>query len=403
MVSYIDNYSDPRLDSLFRLADSYSRESIIKREQLFTEDIEAFNQEVLGKFSQLIHSQTRPDDYIKHYLEETGNEADFKSGYYIKELILLSFDNEYLVYLDTTSDFQIYSEAYQAYSYHTIGNYFDVRYDFFVDFTHKSGIIYREMAITLILAIVTILIVILVFYFTARNIILLKKLSDLKTDFINNMTHELKTPLSTIAVATASLSEPEFLKQQEKVMQISKLIKKQNRHLTQLIDRILDISIWEKDQVRLDKKSVHIMEFVKEKLNSFRIEHQNDDLTIHDNYTLEKDYVRIDEVHMTTVFNNLLSNAVKYCTKAPELNIDVSVKNILTIRIKDNGIGIKKDDQKYIFDKFYRIGKGDFKTVKGLGLGLYYVKQIVVAHGGNIDVDSTPGKGTTFTIILPNK
>ena len=143
------------------------------------------------------------------------------------------------------------------------------------------------------------------------------------------------------------------------------------------------------------------MEFVKEKLNSFRIEHQNDDLTIHDNYTLEKDYVRIDEVHMTTVFNNLLSNAVKYCTKAPELNIDVSVKNILTIRIKDNGIGIKKDDQKYIFDKFYRIGKGDFKTVKGLGLGLYYVKQIVVAHGGNIDVDSTPGKGTTFTINIP--
>jgi signal transduction histidine kinase len=401
MVKYIDNYSDPSLDSLFRLADSYSRESIIKREQLFSEEEESFNQEVLATFSNLIHSQTKPDDFIKQFLEDAGAETDFKSGYYIMELYLLSFDDEYLVYLDTTSDFKIYSEAYQAYSYHTIGNYFDVRYDFYIDFTHKSGIIYRDMTITLVLAIVTILIVILVFYFTARNIIVLKKLSDLKTDFINNMTHELKTPLSTIAVATASLSEPEFLKQQDKVMEISELIKKQNRHLTQLIDRILDISIWEKDQVRLDKKSVHIMEFVKEKLNSFRVEHQNDKFTIHENYDLDKDYVRIDEVHMTTVFNNLLSNAVKYCSKPPELHVDIKVKSMLNIRIKDNGIGINKDDQKYIFDKFYRIGKGDFKTVKGLGLGLYYVKQIVDAHGGTIHLESTPGKGTTFIINIP--
>jgi two-component system phosphate regulon sensor histidine kinase PhoR len=401
MVNYMENLRDPVLDSLYRLADSYSRQMVIKRQQIFEEETEAFNREVLETFSQHIHAQTKPDDLVKQYLENAGAETDFKSGFYIKELYLLSFDEQIPVYVDTTPDFKIYSEAYQAYSYHTIANYFDVRYDFYIDFTHKSAIIYRDMAITLILAIVTILIVILVFYFTARNILLLKKLSDLKTDFINNMTHELKTPLSTIAVATSSLSKPEFLKQQEKVMEISKLIKKQNRHLTQLIDRILDISIWEKDQVRLDKKSVHIMEFVKEKLNSFRIEHQDDELTIHENYDLEKDYVRIDEVHMTTVFNNLLSNAVKYCSATPELHIDVSVKNMLSIKIRDNGIGIKKDDQKYIFDKFYRIGKGDFKTIKGLGLGLYYVKQIVNAHGGDIFVDSAPGKGTTFIINIP--
>jgi len=401
MVNFMESFTDPSLDSLFWVADSYSRESIIKREQIFSEEEETFNKEVLSRFSQLIHAQAKPDDFIKQYLEDAGAETDFKSGYYIKELNLLSFDEEYLVYLDTASYFQISSEAYQAYSYQTIGNYFQVRYDFYIDFTHKTRIIYREMTITLILAFVTILIVILVFYFTARNIIVLKKLSDLKTDFINNMTHELKTPLSTIAVATASLSEPEFLKHQEKVMEISKLIKKQNRHLTELIDRILDISIWEKDKVRLDKKSVHIMEFVKEKLNSFRVEHQNDDLTIHENYDLDKDFVRIDDVHMTTVFNNLLSNAVKYCSNTPELHIDVSLKNMLNIRIKDNGIGIKKDDQKFIFDKFYRIGKGDFKTVKGLGLGLYYVKQIVTAHGGTIHLESIPGKGTEFIINIP--
>ena len=143
------------------------------------------------------------------------------------------------------------------------------------------------------------------------------------------------------------------------------------------------------------------MEFVKEKLNSFRIEHQNEDLTIHENYDLEKDYIRIDEVHMTTVFNNLLSNAVKYCSGIPEIHVDVSFKCMLNIRMRDNGIVIKKEEQKYIFDKFYRIGKGDFTTVKGLGLWLYYVKQIVIAHGGAIHVESASGEGTTFIINIP--
>jgi two-component system phosphate regulon sensor histidine kinase PhoR len=257
------------------------------------------------------------------------------------------------------------------------------------------------MIVTLILAFVTILIVSIVFYLTVKNMLLQKKLSDLKTDFINNMTHELKTPLSTIAVATSSLSDEKFLKQQERVKEISALIKKQNRHLTQLIDRILDISIWEKDQVRLEKRSVHILEFFKEKLDSLRIEYKDLGLKIHDEYDLDKDYVKLDEVHMTTVLNNLISNAVKYCDKTPEVFVKVSVKDYLSVQIKDNGIGISREEQKYIFDKFYRSGHGDYKTVKGLGLGLYYVKQIITAHGGEIFVNSQPGKGTAINIHIP--
>jgi len=104
---------------------------------------------------------------------------------------------------------------------------------------------------------------------------------------------------------------------------------------------------------------------------------------------------------MTTVLNNLLGNALKYCDTGPAIDIEVSLNNNLTIRIRDNGIGIKKEDQKHVFDKFYRAGKGDFKTVKGLGLGLYYVKQIVTAHGGEIELRSIPGKGSTFIINIP--
>jgi len=231
--------------------------------------------------------------------------------------------------------------------------------------------------------------------------IIQKRMSDLKTDFINNMTHELKTPLSTIAVASSTLSDENMQKDQERIRQISGMINKQNKHLTQLIDRILEISIWEKDQVRLKKKEVHIYEFIEEKIKLFNLENSGKDIAIDAKYTLDKDFVMLDEIHMTTVLNNLWSNAVKYCDGNPRIDMDVSLNASLEIRIRDNGIGMKKEDQKHVFDKFYRAGKGDFKTVKGLGLGLYYVKQIVTAHGGEIDLQSIPGKGSTFIIRIP--
>jgi len=402
MVNY-NRTADQVFDSLFFAFDNYARQMIIRYEQLLSaEEEDTFRISVLDDFSKILNSQQSPDEFVRRFLKNQRAETDFRSGYYIEELYLISFDELLPVYSDTiTPERPELSEALQAYSYTSEGNYYRIRYDFFVDFTHKSRIIYREMIATLILAFVTILIVSLVFYLTVKNMLLQKKLSDLKTDFINNMTHELKTPLSTIAVATSSLSDEKFLKQQERVKEISALIKKQNRHLTQLIDRILDISIWEKDQVKLEKRSVHILEFFKERLDSFRIEYRDSGLKIHEDYDLDKDYVKLDEVHMTTVLNNLLSNAVKYCNKTPEIEIKVSVKNSLLIQIKDNGIGISREEQKYIFDKFYRSGHGDFKTVKGLGLGLYYVKQIVTAHGGEIFINSQPGKGTTFNIHIP--
>lgn len=223
----------------------------------------------------------------------------------------------------------------------------------------------------------------------------------MKTDFINNMTHELKTPLSTIAVASSTLGDETLLRDKKKVLQISEMIKKQNKHLTELIDRILELSIWEKDHVKLKKKPVHVFEFIEDRINLFRIENTGKDLLINTAYKLDKDFVSLDEIHMTTVLNNLLSNAVKYCNGKPEINVEVSVNLKLKIRIHDNGIGIRKEDQRHIFDKFYRAGKGDFKAVKGLGLGLYYVKQIVTAHHGEIFLHSLPGKGSTFTIEIP--
>ncbi len=402
MVNY-NRTADQVFDTLFYSFENYARLMIIEYEQLNSEDEEeTLRNNILDGFLSILNNKEKPDEFVRESLKNAGAETDFRSGYQIRELALISFNDLYPVYSDTIQTRKTeLSEALQAYSYTSEGNYFRIRYDFYIDFTHKSRIIYQEMTITLLLALITISIVIVVFYLTLKNMLLQKKLSDLKTDFINNMTHELKTPLSTIAVAASSLTDEKFLKQQERVKEISTLIKKQNRHLTQLIDRILDISIWEKDQVRLEKKPVHIFQFIKEKLESFQIEYKEHNPSIKDEYMLEKDYVMLDDVHMTTVLNNLLSNAVKYCDRPPEIFVKVTVKHNLSIQISDNGIGISREDQKYIFDKFYRAGKGDFKTVKGMGLGLYYVKQIVNAHGGEIFLNSQPGKGSTFTINIP--
>ena len=403
LFEYQSNQPDYQPDTVFLLFNHYAEDLIYNfQDALPGKDQDTLRAQFLELFTQILQKHRKPDDYLKAYLEKAGADPDFRSGYYISELSLLDFDSIIPVFRDTTGELpHEFHGALHADSYAVEGDFFRIRYDYLIDFTHKTIIIYRDMMITIVLAILTILIVLLIFTLTMRNMIIQKRMSDLKTDFINNMTHELKTPLSTIAVASSTLSDESMQKDQEKIRQISGMINKQNKHLTQLIDRILEISIWEKDQVRLKKKEVHIYEFMEEKIKLFNLEYSGKDIRIDARYTLDKDYVMLDDIHMTTVLNNLWSNAVKYCEGNPRIEMVVSLNASLEIRIRDNGIGMKKEDQKHVFDKFYRAGKGDFKTVKGLGLGLYYVKQIVVAHGGEIDLQSIPGKGSTFTIRIP--
>jgi len=403
LFEYESTQSKFNSDSIFMLFDLYSEELLFSYQDIPSgETMDSLNSKVLAAYSIILQKQNKPDDFLRDYLERAGADPDFRSGYYISELSLLDFNEQILVFRDTTGELpHEFHGALHADSYAVEGNFFRIRYDYLVDFTHKTQIIYRDMLITLVLAVLTILIVLLVFSLTMRNMIIQKRLSDLKTDFINNMTHELKTPLSTIAVASTTLSDETMQKDQARIRKISEMINKQNKHLTQLIDRILEISIWEKDQVRVKKSSVHIYEFMEEKIKLFELENTGKDIQISLDYKLDKDFVNLDEIHMTTVLNNLLSNAVKYSEHSPRIEISVGMNSMLTLRIKDNGIGMKKEDQKHVFDKFYRAGKGDFRTVRGLGLGLYYVQQIVIAHGGEIELHSIPGKGSTFTIKIP--
>jgi two-component system phosphate regulon sensor histidine kinase PhoR len=251
------------------------------------------------------------------------------------------------------------------------------------------------------MSILSIIVVVSIFIIAYRNLMEEKRLSNLKTDFINNMTHELKTPLSTITVAGKTLEMPQIRSNDEKILETARLIGKQSIHLNQLINMILEISMWERTQFELDKKNIDIEELLDDVVESFRAGGGNGAM-INKKYNLNGLKAELDVVYFTTMINNLLANAVKYSDKNPVIEIEGShsEKNIC-IKVSDNGIGISRHDQKHIFDKFYRASTGNIHKFKGLGLGLYYVRKIAEAHGGEVSVNSKPGRGSTFTISIP--
>jgi len=273
---------------------------------------------------------------------------------------------------------------------------------YFIDFSNQRNIILKEIAGSLGLSTISILLVGIMFLITFRNLKEEQRLSNLKTDFINNMTHELKTPLSTITVAGKTLEMPQIRNNDAKILETAKLIGKQSVHLNQLINMILEISMWERTQFQLDKRIVDIEEVMNDIVDSFKSGGGNN-ASIYTKYNFNGAKVDLDVIYFTTLLNNLLSNAVKYSDKEPVIDVEgFAENNTICIKVSDNGIGINKIDQKHVFDKFYRASTGNIHEFKGLGLGLYYVKKIAEAHEGDVTVSSKPGKGSTFTLILPN-
>ena len=286
--------------------------------------------------------------------------------------------------------------------FHEEDNNYRLVFDYWIDFSDQQKMILKEMSASLGMSVLSILLVGIMFMITYRNLKEEQRLSNLKTDFINNMTHELKTPLSTITVAGKTLEMPQIRSNDAKILETAKLIGKQSVHLNQLINMILEISMWERTQFQLDKKTVEIEEIMNDVVDSFKSGGGNN-ATIIKKYNFNGAKVDLDIIYFTTLLNNLLSNAVKYSDRVPVIDIEGFIEeNNICIKVSDNGIGINKVDQKHIFDKFYRASTGNIHKFKGLGLGLYYVKKIAEAHGGDVSVSSKPGKGSTFMVTLPN-
>jgi two-component system phosphate regulon sensor histidine kinase PhoR len=249
----------------------------------------------------------------------------------------------------------------------------------------------------------TLMLVVIATFFAFSVTVIMRqyRLAEVKTDFINNMTHELKTPISTISLSAEMMMRlPEI--STEQVQKYASIIYKENKRLEHQVERVLNVAKLDKDQVVLNKDQFDVNELLDEVKENFELHHLEKGGVIHIELNAVNHIIQADAVHLTNVIYNLLENAVKYCESFPNITIQTrNEKQGIWIEIEDNGIGIKKENLSLIFDKFYRVPTGNLHNVKGFGLGLYYVKLIVDAHGGKVNVKSTPGKGTTFSLFFP--
>lgn len=264
-----------------------------------------------------------------------------------------------------------------------------------------KSIVFRRMASLLIISVLLFLFVIGLLYYSIKNLINQKKITEIKTDFINNITHELKTPLATLSVASKSLKNAEIRNSAEAFNNTLHIVDRQNTRLQKLIDQVLTNSLSAKDIV-LSKDAVVDNDYFNDLIADFKLSTQQRALCIINKVCPQEVLLRIDTFHFTTALLNILENAVKYGNNETEITIETSLKsNEYCIAISDNGPGIAVQDQSQLFDKFYRVSHGNIHDVKGLGLGLYYTSQIVKAHHGKITVQSQLKEGTTFIITIP--
>jgi len=257
-------------------------------------------------------------------------------------------------------------------------------------------IIVRRMAFILALSLFSIATLITLFVIAIKALIKQKKVSDVKTDFINNITHELKTPLATLGISTKILEQKDIRENEQNFNAILNTISRQNNRLQSLIDQVLANSLAE-NEIELQKEKINTEDFLFSIIEDFKIGYPK--ISIETDFQTQKTILVLDKFHLTTAILNVLENAVKYGSS----KITVKTKKHqeqFSISIEDNGIGISKNKQALLFEKFYRVEQGNLHNTKGLGLGLYYVNQIIKAHQGSVAVMSDLGKGAVFTFMF---
>ena len=244
--------------------------------------------------------------------------------------------------------------------------------------------------------------ILLCFAYTVFIIFRQKKVSEMKTDFINNMTHEFKTPIATISLATDSITNNTVIKSEDKIKRFVGIIKQENKRMLNHVEKVLQMARIDKEEFELKYTDVNINDVVSQAAINSRLKIQKRDGQLSEELKATSPNIKADVTHISNIFNNLLDNAEKYSNEKPEINIRTkSNSKGVIVEIEDNGIGMSKESLKHIFDKFYRVHTGNRHDVKGFGLGLSYVKALVEAHKGDIKVTSELGKGSIFTVFLP--
>ena len=296
---------------------------------------------------------------------------------------------------------ELLNESY-VYDLSPLGPAFGFPNKLLLFFPNERRYVVNQLWGLLLVSIVLFMVIILSFFFSIAVINRQKKLSVMKNDFINNMTHEFKTPISTISLACEALKDNDIKKSESLYDNYIGVINAENKRLGTMAEQILQTAVMDKGQLKLKLAELNVHDIVNRAVQSKNIQVQSKNGHLDTSLLAHNTMVTGDKIHLTNVVINLLDNAIKYNTSYPEILINTTNKNgSVFINIKDNGIGISSSEQKKIFEKLYRVPTGNVHNFKGFGLGLSYVKAIVEMHNGKISVASEPGKGSIFTIKLP--
>lgn len=381
-------------------------------EELFNREVNTALFNVATQFFELSETAIPSTNPIKqlstnYYVVMINNEVDA----HLLEVLLksefekrsITADFEYGIY-DCANDKMVYGNYVSFNESHdqvnkekALPKWENQSYYFGVQFPQKASIITDRMGIWLFSSFVLVLVV--GFFGYAMFVILKqKRLSEIQRDFINNMTHEFKTPISTIALSTEVLKDPKIVEQPERLSNYATIIANENARLKNQVERVLQMARSNKSDLDLKKENIRMHDLIDSAINSFK-SHQN--VEISTAYDTDDDLVVADKLHLSNVLYNLLDNAIKYAGTATKISIITRRKgNLFAVDIVDSGIGIAEDQLKKIFDKFYRVPTGNVHNVKGFGLGLSYVKQVIKAHNGEVLVKSQLGQGSTFSIYI---
>lgn len=260
----------------------------------------------------------------------------------------------------------------------------------------------RQLLFMLLGALLFTCIIITAFVLTIRTMLSQRKLSEIKSDFINNMTHEFKTPIATISLAGDALNNDKVLGDADNIKYYAGIIKEENRRMHKQVERILNAAKLEKDEIKLQLKEIDVHQLIHKVIVNSKLQTDEANAIVNEKLNAKHHTIMADEVHFSNIIFNLLDNAIKYADKKPEVLIStVNFGNSLHIKVKDNGIGMSKDVINNIFEKFYRAHTGNQHNVKGFGLGLTYVKKVVDLHEAKVTVESEPGIGSEFTLVFP--
>ncbi len=328
---------------------------------------------------------------LKKELEEYGVNTKFEFGIFSSGLATKVKSDGFKYDANTTYSIPIFSD-----------NEGNNKYQLLVSFPHKKKFLLTDLVGITLLSIIFTLIIIIAYTSALNQLIRQRHISEIKSDFINNMTHEFKTPIATINLALDAIKNPKIIGDQEKVFKYLQMIKDENKRMHAQVENVLRISKLEKKELNISKESTNIQEVIDDAIEHVHLILEDRQGSITKHFNAIRTSVLLNEVHFINVIVNILENAIKYSPDVPKIDIFTeNVKDYIIVKVKDNGVGMSKVAQKRVFEKFYREHTGDLHDVKGHGLGLAYVKKIIDEHNGQIFVESEKGKGSTFIIKIP--